>query len=63
MLVGYRVQSRGAGTRIQPKKVEDIAAFLVDTLPGEDKNVIIRVWPFSKDPYTRAEGQVVLHAE
>lgn len=55
MLVGYRVQSRGAGTRIQPKKVEDVAAFLVDTLPGDDKNVIIAVWPFSEDPYTRAE--------
>jgi len=55
MLVGYRVESRGAGTRIQPKKVEDVAAFLVDTLPGDDKNVIIAVWPFSEDPYTRAE--------
>lgn len=55
MLVGYRVQSRGAGTRIQPKKVEDVAAFLVDTLPGDDKNVVISVWPFSEDPYTRAE--------
>lgn len=55
MLVGYRVQSRGAGTRIQPKKVEDVAAFLVDTLPGDDKGVIISVWPFSEDPYTRAE--------
>jgi len=55
MLVGYRVQSRGAGTRVQPKKVEDVAAFLVDTLPGDDKNVIIAVWPFSEDPFTRAE--------
>lgn len=55
MLVGYRVQSRGAGTRIQPKKVEDVAAFLVDTLPGDDKNVVIAVWPFSEDPFTRAE--------
>ncbi|MBD9479626.1 S9 family peptidase [Pseudoxanthomonas sp. PXM02] len=55
MLVGYRVESRGAGTRIQPKKVEDVAAFLVDTLPDDDKNVIISVWPFSEDPYTRAE--------
>lgn len=55
MLVGYRVQSRGAGTRIQPKKVEDVAAFLVDTLPDDDKNVIISVWPFLEDPFTRAE--------
>lgn len=55
MLVGYRVQGRGAGTRIQPKKVEAVAAFLVDTLPADDRNVIISVWPFSEDPHTRAE--------
>lgn len=54
-LVGFRVAGNGAGTHIQPKTVEDVAAFLVDDLPGEDKNVIISVWPFSADPYTRAE--------
>ncbi len=56
LLVGYRVAGRGAGTHIQPKKVESVAAFLVDTLPGDDRNVVISVWPLSgEDPYTRAE--------
>ncbi|AWH36275.1 S9 family peptidase [Stenotrophomonas sp. ZAC14D1_NAIMI4_6] len=55
LLVGYRVQGRGAGTRIQPKKVEDVAAFLTDDLPGDDRNVLIAVWPFSDEPYTRVE--------
>ncbi|MGO4781206.1 S9 family peptidase, partial [Lysobacter sp. 2RAB21] len=43
VLVGYRVQGRGAGTRIQPKKVEDVAAFLVDDLPAEERAVVISV--------------------
>jgi dipeptidyl aminopeptidase/acylaminoacyl peptidase len=55
ILIGYRVQSRGAGTRIQPKKVEQVAAFLVDTLPADPRSVVISVWPFSADPFTRAE--------
>ena len=55
VLVGYRVQGRGAGTRIQPKKVEDVAAFLVDDLPAEDRAVVISVQPFKADAYSRAE--------
>ncbi|MGH8085738.1 MAG: alpha/beta hydrolase family protein [Lysobacter sp.] len=54
-LVGQRLQGAGAGTRIQPKKAERVAAFLVDDLPDDDQNVVISVSPFSKDPYTRAE--------
>ncbi|WP_363797904.1 S9 family peptidase [Lysobacter firmicutimachus] len=55
VLVGYRVRGAGAGTRIQPKKVEEVAAFLVDDLPGDDKNVVISVQQFAADAYTRAE--------
>lgn len=55
MLVGQRLQGQGPGTRVQPKKVEDIAAFLVDDLVNDDRNVIISVAPFSGDPYTRVE--------
>lgn len=55
ILVGQRVQGAGLGTRVQPKKVERIAAFLVDGLVADHKNVIIAVSPFSGDPYTRAE--------
>lgn len=55
ILVGQRVQGGGLGTKIQPKKVEQIAAFMVDDLPGDDRNVIISVIPFTGDPYARAE--------
>lgn len=55
ILVGQRVQGEGPGTRIQPRKVEQVAAFLVDDLPGNDKDVIISVSPFTADPFTRIE--------
>lgn len=55
ILVGQRVQGNGLGTKIQPRKVEMVAARLVDDLPADDKNVIIAVMPFSNDPFTRAE--------
>ncbi len=56
LLVGFRVQGNGAGTRIQPRKVEDVAAFLIDVLPGDDRNAVIAVWPLmGDDPFTRAE--------
>lgn len=55
LLVGYRVESQGPGTRIQPKKVEAVAAFLADDLPQDDRNVLVTVWPFSEDPFTRAD--------
>jgi len=54
MLVGYRVEGN-AGSHIQQKKVESVAADLVDSLRENDKEVIISVSPFNYDPYTRAE--------
>ena len=55
ILVGQRVQGSGLGTRIQPKKVERVAAFLVDDLPRDDDHIIISVSPFHADAYTDAE--------
>ena len=55
LLVGQRVQGQGLGTLIQPKKAEKVAAFLIDDLPADDRTVLISVWPFSNEPYTRAE--------
>lgn len=55
LLVGQRVAGAGLNTRIQPKKVEKIAAFLIDDLPADDKNVLIAVSPFDADAYTRVE--------
>jgi len=56
ILVGQRVQDAGPGTLIKPKKIEAIAAFLIDDLPADDKHVIISVMPFNDDPFTRAES-------
>ncbi|ALN58983.1 peptidase S9 [Lysobacter enzymogenes] len=60
VLVGYRVVGNGPGTRIQLKKAETVAAFLVDELPGEDRQVVVSVQPFSADAYSRAEKLNVL---
>lgn len=54
-LLGYRVEGTGPGSRIQPKKVEAAAGYLVDTLPEDDRNVIVMVRPFGDVTYTRAE--------
>jgi dipeptidyl aminopeptidase/acylaminoacyl peptidase len=54
MLIGQRVAGN-IGSRIQSKKAEIVAAFLIDDLPDDDKNVLISVSPFSKEPYTRVE--------
>ena len=55
LLVGYRVEGKGPGTRIQPKKVEAVAAFLIDSMPQDERNVLVTVWPFSEDPFTRVD--------
>ncbi|WP_295924041.1 S9 family peptidase [uncultured Xanthomonas sp.] len=57
LLVGQRVTGNGPGTLIQTKKVEKVAADWVGPLPGDDRNVVIRVYPFSvtQDPYSRTE--------
>lgn len=55
MLVGQRLQDAGASTLIRTKKAEEVAAYLVDSLPGNDKDVVISVSPFTADPFTRVE--------
>ncbi|MDO5610800.1 MAG: prolyl oligopeptidase family serine peptidase, partial [Pseudomonadota bacterium] len=55
LLVGARVANRGPGTRIQPKNPENVAAFLTDKLLNDPRHVVVTVWPFSKDPFSRAE--------
>lgn len=54
ILIGQHVQG-DLGTLIKPKKVEQVAAFVVDDLPADDKSIVISVQPFVSDPYTRAE--------
>lgn len=54
LLVGQSVGGN-LGSRIQGKKAERIAAFLLDDLRNDDKNVLISVRPFTADGYTRVE--------
>lgn len=56
LLVGYRAKGSGLGTNIKVKKTEAVAAYLTDTLPNDDRNVVVGIWPLSgNEPYTRAE--------
>lgn len=55
ILVGQDVNVMSTGTHIQTKKTEMIAAFLIDDLPDDDKNVLIMARPFSGDTFNRVE--------
>lgn len=55
ILVGQDVEVMSTGTHIQTKKAEMIAAFLIDDLPDDDKNVLILASPFSGDTFNRVE--------
>ncbi len=55
MLVGQRVMGEGLGTSIKRKKVEMVAAEVIDTLRDDDKTILISVIPFTDDPYTRVD--------
>ncbi len=48
-LVGYRAADKQAGTHIQGKKNERVAAINVSSIPGDDRNVIVTVTPYSED--------------
>jgi dipeptidyl aminopeptidase/acylaminoacyl peptidase len=54
-LVGFRLQTDKTSTHIRTKTEEDAAAYLLNTLPADDKNVLITVMPFSRDPYSRVD--------
>ena len=60
MLVGQRVQDGGAGTRIKPKLPEQVWALLADTLPQDERSVMLTVGNIANDPYTRAERMDVI---
>lgn len=55
ILVGYRIGTQQVGSNIQQKKSEQVSAELIDSLPGDDKNVLVAIWPWADEPYTRAE--------
>lgn len=60
ILIGQRVNRQQLGTNIKGKKAEAIFAYLVDNLPGDDRNVLVSVMPFASDPYTRLERMDVV---
>lgn len=55
LLMGQSVKGNGAGTHIQPKKVEQVAAFLIDELSSEDREVLVSASPFTADPFTAVD--------
>ncbi|MFC5577472.1 alpha/beta hydrolase family protein [Lysobacter niabensis] len=57
MLVGYRVNDGGLSTTIKPKKDNaKIWGYLVDSLPADERSVLISAQPYSSsDPYSSAE--------
>lgn len=55
LLVGFRAAGAGPGSRIQTRTQENVAAYLVDTLPGDDNSILVSIWPFHDDPFTRLE--------
>lgn len=55
ILVGQDVNVMSTGTQIQTKKTEMVAAFLLDDLPADDRNVLISVSGFSGDSFNRVE--------
>ena len=55
ILVGQRAQQMQAGTRLQTSKDQRVAAYLVDSLPDVEHEVLISTSPFLDDPHTRVE--------
>lgn len=55
ILVGQDVREMSAGSRLKRKETEHVAAFIVDDLPDDDRNVLIQVSGFSGDSYSRVE--------
>ncbi|WP_457095677.1 prolyl oligopeptidase family serine peptidase [Lysobacter sp. P5_B9] len=57
MLIGYRVNDGGAGTTIKPKKDNmNVWGRLVDSLPADDKSVLVSTQPYeSEDPWSSAQ--------
>ena len=62
MLVGQRVKAN-IGSHIGTKKADMIAAFLVDDLPGDDKNVLISTSSFGGEPFTKVERMNVYNGQ
>ncbi|WP_102944060.1 prolyl oligopeptidase family serine peptidase [Stenotrophomonas sp. VV52] len=58
-LYGINADGRGSdllvGYRVGGLNESQVAAFLTDELADDDRNVLIAVWPFADNPFTRIE--------
>ena len=55
ILVGQDAGSGDPGGMIKTRKIESIAAFLLDGLSADDRNALISVYSFGADDYSRVE--------
>jgi dipeptidyl aminopeptidase/acylaminoacyl peptidase len=55
LLVGWRATGAAVGTRISAKKGDRVAAFMVDTLPNDERWAVITTQPFTDDPFRKLE--------
>ncbi|WP_416058214.1 alpha/beta hydrolase family protein [Stenotrophomonas maltophilia] len=59
LLVGYRARPDEPGF-VTGRVVEPVAAFLADPLAGDERNVLISLWPFANDTSARLERMDVI---
>lgn len=55
ILVGQDVQVQDIGSLIKPKKTDFVAAFLLGTLAGDDRRVLVRVQRFQADAFSEVD--------
>lgn len=55
ILVGQDVEVLEIGSLIKPKKTEQVAAFLVDSLPSDDRHVLVRVSRYASDVFSEVD--------
>ena len=55
LLVGFRAQAVGLGSRISAKKGDRVAAFMVDSLSQDERTILISTQPFIDDPFRKVE--------
>lgn len=53
LLMGYRATGMQAGTRLKSRDNSAVAVVGVDPIPGDDRNVLITVTPYSEDEMWR----------
>jgi dipeptidyl aminopeptidase/acylaminoacyl peptidase len=63
ILVGARARGAGLGSKKDKRKREEVAAWMVDPLPNDDRAVLIGVSEFGDEPLTRVERMDVYTGE